>query len=66
MQEKEDFGGICIAFGKGEEVEVVVADVEILASYQRRNIDTNMGLLLRLCLHVRNTVERQNSLLQLH
>ena len=30
MQEEEDFGGVGVAFGEGEEVEVVVADVEVL------------------------------------
>ena len=30
MQEEEDFGGVGVAFGKGEEVEVVVTDVEVL------------------------------------
>ena len=30
MQEEEDFGGVGVAFCEGEEVEVVVADVEIL------------------------------------
>ena len=30
MQEKKDLGGIGIAFCEGEEVEVVVTDVEVL------------------------------------
>ena len=30
MQEKEDLGGVGVAFCEGEEVEVVVSDVEIL------------------------------------
>ena len=30
MQEKEDLGGVGIAFCEGEEVEVVMTDVEIL------------------------------------
>lgn len=31
VQEEEDFGGVGVAFCEGEEVEVVVADVEVLA-----------------------------------
>lgn len=30
VEEEEDFGGIGVALGEGEEVEVVVADVEVL------------------------------------
>lgn len=30
MEEEEDFGGVAVAFGEGEEVEVVVSDVEVL------------------------------------
>lgn len=30
VQEEDDFGGIGIALGEGEEVEVIVANVEIL------------------------------------
>jgi hypothetical protein len=30
VQEEEDFGGIRVSFRDGEEVEVVVADVEVL------------------------------------
>lgn len=33
MQEEEDFGGVGIAFCEGEEVEVVVTDVEILLAH---------------------------------
>lgn len=36
MQEEEDFGGIGVAFCEGEQVKVVVADVEILASGWRK------------------------------
>ena len=32
VEEEEDFGSICIALGKGKEVEVVVSYVEILKS----------------------------------
>ena len=32
VQEEEDLGGVCVALGQGEEVEVVVADVEVLIS----------------------------------
>ena len=35
MEEKEDFGGISVTFGQGEEVEVVMADVEVLENYYR-------------------------------
>lgn len=38
MQEKENFGGVGVAFCEGEQVEVVVADVEILSSRTRGNI----------------------------
>jgi hypothetical protein len=30
VQEEDDFGGIGVSFGKGEEIQVIVADVEIL------------------------------------
>lgn len=30
MQEKEDFGGVGVAFREGKEVEVVMSDVEVL------------------------------------
>ena len=30
MEEEEDLGGVGVALGQGEEVEVVVADVEVL------------------------------------
>lgn len=30
MEEKENFGSICIPFRKGEEIEVVVSDIEVL------------------------------------
>ena len=30
MEEEKDFGRIGVAFGEGEEVEVVVANVEVL------------------------------------
>lgn len=30
MEEEEDFGGVAVAFRQGEEVEVVVSDVEVL------------------------------------
>jgi hypothetical protein len=32
MKEKENFGGICITFRKGEEIEVVVSNIEVLDS----------------------------------
>jgi len=32
VEEEKDFGGIGVAFGKGEEVEVVVANVEVLST----------------------------------
>lgn len=35
MEEKEDFGGIRVALCKGEEVEIVVSDIEILSSSQK-------------------------------
>lgn len=38
MKEEEYFGGVCVAFGEGEQVEVVVADVEILSSRSRETI----------------------------
>jgi len=30
MQEEEDLGGVGVAFRKGEQVEVVMSDVEVL------------------------------------
>ena len=30
MEKEEDFGGVGVAFCEGEEVEIVVTDVEIL------------------------------------
>jgi hypothetical protein len=33
MQEQEDLGGICVSFGEGEEVEIVVADVEVVDAF---------------------------------
>lgn len=33
MQEEENFGGVGVAFCEGEEVEVVVTDVEILLAH---------------------------------
>lgn len=30
MEEEEDFSGVAVAFCQGEEVEVVVSDVEVL------------------------------------
>lgn len=30
MEEEEDFGGVAVALCEGEEVEVVVSDVEVL------------------------------------
>ena len=35
MQEEENFGGVGVAFCKGEEVEVVVTDVEVLLAHYR-------------------------------
>jgi hypothetical protein len=35
VQEQKDLGGICVAFGEGEEVEVVVADVEVVDAFAR-------------------------------
>lgn len=32
MEEEEDLGGVCVSFCEGEEVEVVVSDVEVLAN----------------------------------
>ena len=34
MEEQEYFGGIGISFGKGEDVEIVVTDVEVLYGFQ--------------------------------
>ena len=33
MQEEENFGGVGVAFCKGEEVEIVVTDVEVLRAH---------------------------------
>lgn len=33
MKEKENFGGVGVAFGEGEEVKVVMADVKVLKGY---------------------------------
>ena len=33
MQEKKNFGGVGVAFCEGEEVEIVVTDVEILLAH---------------------------------
>jgi hypothetical protein len=33
VQEQEDLGGICVSFGEGEEVKVVVADVEVVNAF---------------------------------
>lgn len=38
MQKEEDFGGVGVAFCEGEQVEVVVADVEILSSRSRETL----------------------------
>ena len=35
MEEEEDFGSIGVTFSQGEEVEIVMANVEILESYCR-------------------------------
>jgi hypothetical protein len=32
VQEEQDLGGVCVALRQGEEVEIVVADVEVLSS----------------------------------
>ena len=32
MQEEEDLGGVGVAFGQGQEVEIVVSDVEVLSA----------------------------------
>ena len=37
MEEKENFGGICITFRKGEEIEVVVSDIEVLRQQSGQN-----------------------------
>ena len=34
MEEQKDLGGIGVAFGKGEEVEIVVSYVEVLEDDQ--------------------------------
>jgi hypothetical protein len=33
VQEEEDLGGICVAFCKGEQVEVVMADVQVVDAF---------------------------------
>ena len=33
MEEEENLGGIGVSFGQGEEVEIVVSDIEILLSF---------------------------------
>lgn len=38
MQEEEDFGRVGIAFCEGEQVEVVVANVEILSGRRRETL----------------------------
>jgi hypothetical protein len=30
VEEEEDFGGICVAFREGEEIEIVMSDIEVL------------------------------------
>lgn len=35
VEEEEDLGGICVSFGEGKEVEVVVSDVEVLEERRR-------------------------------
>lgn len=35
MQEEEDFGGVGVTFCEGEQVKVVMADVEVLSSRRR-------------------------------
>ena len=37
MEEKENFGGICITFRKGEEIEVVVSNIEVLRQHSGQN-----------------------------
>ena len=35
MQEEKDFGGVRVAFREGEEVEIIVSDVEVLQALPR-------------------------------
>lgn len=35
MQEKKDFGGICVAFRQRQEIKIVMADIEILLEVRR-------------------------------
>ncbi len=35
MEKEEDFGSICVAFGQGKEVEVVMSDVQVLEDQNR-------------------------------
>ena len=75
MQEEEYFGGVGVAFREGEEVEVVVTDVEILlADYgpyehtsqvKRGEKYKGLGEEVRLCPRLRNMVERLSFLLRL-
>lgn len=80
MEEKEDLGGIRVAFGKGEKVEVVVSYVEILYESVRsqvskkkasrlgnpgRNPMGDRGMSVRLCLRLRNMVVQLRILLRL-
>jgi hypothetical protein len=44
VQEEEDFGGVGVAFGQGEEVEVVVADVEILFASLLDKVSVLLGI----------------------
>ena len=37
MEEKENFGSICITFRKGEEIEVVMSDIEVLRQQSGQN-----------------------------
>jgi hypothetical protein len=35
VEEEEDLGGVCVSFGEGKEVEVVVSDIEVLEERRR-------------------------------
>ena len=75
MEEEEDFSGVGITFCEGEEVEVVVTDVEILLSHyglykHTSQVKRGKGIRdrkeeVRLCPRLRNMVERLSFLLRL-
>ena len=70
VEKEEDLGGICVSFGEGKEVEVVVSDIEVLERKKAvsatltssKRIDCN----IRLSPRRRNRVVLRSSLLPHH